>query len=587
MKARFWWHLLRFRPLLFCLTLLSWILASCFPLVSGLITRAIFDTLSGASVSRLHLWALLALLLVTEVVSTLVLLGWLFLHLTFESTLEALLRTNLFRWLLRPGSHSLPASPGEAVSRFRDDAEEMIGPINEWYRLAGEGCFALLAIIVMVHINPFLTLLALCPIAIVVTMLHQARTRLQVYRSASRVATGQVTGFLGELFGAVLAVKVARAETTVLERFRTLNEARRSTALKDTLFQSLLESFQTNIGTLSTGIILLLAARAMQGGSFTVGDFALFVTYLNEVLQVPRRVGRLLASQKVAEVSHGRLMGLLPGARPEALIVHTPVVPHRPLPAVSHPPRMPADYLERLDITGLAYCYPGTTRGIEGITLSLQRGSFTVITGRIGAGKTTLLQTLLGLLPKEAGEIRWNGQIVADPATFFVPPRSAYLPQIPRLFSDTWKANILLGLPVEPSHLEAALRLAALERDLAAIPNGLETLIGSRGMRLSGGQAQRTAAARMFVRQPELLVVDDLSSALDVETEHLIWQRLLERGETTCLAVSHQPTALRRANHIIIMKEGKVEAEGSLETLLTTCAEMRRLWQGVETPPGR
>jgi len=495
-----------------------------------------------------------------------------------------LLRRNLLAQILaRPGARALPGSVGEAISTLRDDVENLEGVDGLPLDLLTKLVYFAGGLAILLWVDVGVTLLVFLPMLAVLALAQVGKWRLERLRAQSRQAAARFSGGLGEVLASVQAVQVAGAEERVIAHLRRLALARQQSTLRDWLQKQTWGTLFGFADTIGVGLVLLAAAAKMRSGAFTVGDLALYSAYLQEIGAYIVYHGEIWLDVRLARVAIMRLMALLrgggPPVSPKRLVEHHPLSLRKMPPAVDPPTKTPADHLEMLQVDRLTLRHADSEARIEDVSFTIQRGTLTAIVGRIGSGKTTLLRALLGLLPVDGGEVRWNGKRVDNLAAFCVPPRVAYTPQVPVLLSDTLRENVLLGWPDEPERLARAVHRAVLERDVAGFPHGLDTLIGVRGMKLSGGQVQRAAAARMFVREPELLVLDDISSALDVETEQALWQRMFEQegGQNTCLVVSHRRAVLERADQILVMENGRLTARGTLVELLETNEEMRRL----------
>ena len=505
-----------------------------------------------------------------------------YVEIMFRFMVSALLRQNLLAHLFhRAGALPLPYGIGATISRFRDDVDVAEDTLDWTDEIVGEGIVTVVAIAILLATDAALTLAVIVPLVVVIAVAQRANATLGRYRAASSQATSDVAGAIGDLLTGTEALRAASAEDRAIARLRRLNRQRQALTIRDRLATQLLEAVTKNLSGLGTGLIMLLAATQLRSGRLTVGDFILFVAYLAYVASFTSGLGLYLAQFRQTTVAFERLQPLIGAAPILALTASTPLHLRGPLPDDRPPDATVATSLTSVTVTGLTYRHPDSENGIADVDLRLARGTLTVVTGRVGAGKTTLLRTLLGLLPAQSGEVRWNGTPVDDPATFFAPPVAAYTPQVPRLFSDTLRRNILLGVPDDPAVVAAAIHGAVLERDIATFPLGLETDVGTRGVALSGGQVQRSAVARMLARAAELLVIDDVSSALDPETERILWRRIRERPGVTYLAVSHRRAALLQADQIVVLRDGRVEGCGSLEHLLATSAEMRALWDAT------
>lgn len=534
---------------------IGWVLWAVFfslPAAIGWILSQAFEALDRGDTSGVYRW--IGALALTEAFRMVVVHAGAITYTKAWVHQQSFLRANLLAAQMSSGGAEAGqpvGSAGEAVTHFRDDTEDVAQFIDNLVDVSGGISFAVFALVLLTSANPIGAVAVVVPLALVTVISRLLGNRVRAYRRADRDATAAVTQLVGDTMAAATTVKVNGASDAVLARLQGRVDRRQETAVRDRVLTETIWTTGRAATDVALGLVFVVGAGAIASGSFTVGQLALFVALLGWLDFLPLIIGMMLASNKQVSISFDRMRRLVAEAdvnntvRPRQLPINRRQTRVRP--AVDRPDRV---RLERLDVRDLAAAYPSGA-GVEPVSFTAERGDFVVITGPVGAGKSTLLRALLGLAWQAdvTGEVRWNDTPIDERGAFFIPPNAAFLPQVPQLVSDSLADNIAFG-NFDDERLLWALSLAELDDDVASMPDGTATLIGPRGLRLSGGQRQRLAAARAVVHRPELVVLDDLSSALDVETELRLWENMAAAG-LTVIAVSHRSVAFDRATRVV------------------------------------
>jgi ATP-binding cassette subfamily B protein len=352
-----------------------------------------------------------------------------------------------------------------------------------------------------------------------------------------------------------------------LQRLEHITSQRQHVGVRGVMLQQA-QAALVGIGVAGCSVaVYWYGGAAVMHGTIGVGDLLLLTSGLSVIVWLPNVIATFLGDYTQQTVSIARLAAFMPEAplnliRPWRWWHAAPTT----APAVAD---LPPIHTLRLHNVGYRY---GDSAGIHGATLTINRGTLTVVTGKVGSGKSTLLNLMSGLLAPQTGEIWWNEQ----PITQLGAPHVVATTQIPFLVSDTLAHNILLG--ADPQQLATVIRDSALDADIAQLPDGRDTVVGPRGVRLSGGQRQRVALARALLRNAQILVLDDISSAVDVTTEAQLWQTLRRYGSGTIVASSHRPALLQHADQIVLVDAGQIVAIGRLDALLATQPLMQEIW---------
>jgi ATP-binding cassette subfamily B protein len=485
---------------------------------------------------------------------------------------EYRLRRDLFSRLLRlQPSFYVGHRRGDIVSRAANDIS--------WVRtLVGFGGLQVVNVSIavalagwkMVALSPKLTMMVLLPVAIGMALVQWAIRRLFWLSRRNQEQLGEISEHvLGSLQG-IAAIQGFVAEDAFVERF----EARNQDWLRISMKLAVIRATALPLLVLSGGVamfaLIAVGGPLVLAGSLTVGQLAAFTALLAVLLPPLRSMGWMLSVIQRGRAALERIFELMdaPVDRPEG--------DHG---VESEPGRGPEIVLDRL-----TFSYPDEPERIvlDDVSARLPAGSFVGLFGRTGSGKTTVLRVLARLYNPPRGAVRVDGADILDLDLDHWRRRMAMVPQRPFLFSDTVMANVALEEEPEMARLHEAMDRAALGSDLEQLPDGFETVVGERGIMLSGGQRQRVALARGLYRGGDLLILDDVLSAVDHETEARLVETLAglaRRPEApTVLIASHRLSALRHTDLVLVFDRGRLVDSGPHRELCERPGIYRDTW---------
>jgi len=406
----------------------------------------------------------------------------------------------------------------------------------------------------MLTISPTLTLWSLIPyplIALSAMGFSGAMFRRSV---TSQKTIGALSERVQESVAGTRMIRSLGLETREKERFETVNAAAVQATMSLVLLRAAMWPVLMGFSTLGTLLVLWQGGQLVLAGVLTVGELAAFQAYLAQLVWPTLAFGYLVAVVQRGRASFGRVREVLDA---------DPVIAE-PVNAIDAPTS------SAMEVRHLSYAI-GDRAILSDVSFSVPEDGFVAIVGTTGAGKSVLASLLARLLPTPKDAVFLGGHDITTLRLASLRRTVGYAPQDPFLFSTTIEANLRLaaGRDAKRSVLEAALDEAAVDDDVRRMPDGIETVVGERGVQLSGGQKQRVALARALLLSPRVLVLDDPLSAVDAKTEHEILEALerARKGRTLVL-VTHRIAAAARADQVVVLDAGKVVACGTHAELL-------------------
>jgi ATP-binding cassette, subfamily B, multidrug efflux pump len=470
------------------------------------------------------------------------------------------LRNDLFAHLQKlPLSFYQSRRTGDLMSRVINDISAvrvMLGPgvLN----FVNAPLYFLYALVLMVSMDLWMTVAALAPSPVLIFLARKFRGRIMKGSLEVQQEMSVLSSHVQENLSGMHVVKAHGQEQYQTQQFVALNRTYQEKSMELARMRGIINPVMQGFSALTVLIVIWYGGMRVIRGDMLVADIAAFVAYLNLLAWPTAALGWMLSLIERGRAAMKRLEEIFK-VQPE---IADGLAPH-PVTGLKH----------RIEFRDVSFIYEGQRNGyaaLKDINFTLPVGYTVALVGRIGSGKSTTAQLLPRLFDVSSGKICWDGLDIRTLSLRQLREKLGYVPQDPFLFSTSLRRNLTFGRdPVSAEEFNRAIRIARLDRDVESFPDGVDTVVGERGVTLSGGQKQRATLARALLMDTPVLILDDCLSSVDAQTEAEILAGLRSvLKEKTCLIISHRISAVQDADEILVFEDGRIIECGTHQQLI-------------------